>query len=359
MVKITSLSPGRLFLIIFLTVAALYVLHYLSGVLIPFVVAWLLAYMLNPVVHFLQHTCRLRFRLPCVLLTLALAFGLVLLLGLLIVPPMLRECGHLEEVLRRYFEHRAENASIPEGATQFFEQMSRHPDWAPVLQGGNVMGFLKTLIPGVWDLFLSTASAIVSLVASLIAVLYLFFLLLDYERYAKGWIKYIPQHRRAAARTFVADFERYFCGYFRGQFLIALSNCVMFTIGFLLIGFPMPIALGVFIGVISFVPYLQVVGMLPAIVFALLRAADSGQNFWMLIGGVILVYLVVQIIQDVLVTPHVMGKIMGLSPAVILLSLSVGGYVLGITGLIIALPCTTLGLLYYRRYIVGEKGLPA
>lgn len=359
MVKITSLSPGRIFLIIFLTVAALYVLHYLSGVLIPFVVAWLLAYMLNPVVHFLQHTCRLRFRLPCVLLTLALAFGLLLLLGLLIVPPMLRECGHLEEVLRRYFEHRAENASIPEGATQFFEQMSRHPDWAPVLQGGNVMGFLKTLIPGVWDLFLSTASAIVSLVASLIAVLYLFFLLLDYERYAKGWIKYIPQHRRVAARTFVADFERYFCGYFRGQFLIALSNCVMFTIGFLLIGFPMPIALGVFIGVISFVPYLQVVGMLPAIVFALLRAADSGQNFWMLIGGVILVYLVVQIIQDVLVTPHVMGKIMGLSPAVILLSLSVGGYVLGITGLIIALPCTTLGLLYYRRYIVGEEGLPA
>lgn len=359
MVKITSLSPGRIFLLIFLTVAALYVLHYLSGVLIPFVVAWLLAYMLNPVVHFLQHTCRLRFRLPCVLLTLILAFGLVTLLGLLIVPPMLQECGHLEEVLRRYFEHRAENASIPESATQFFEQLSEHPDWAPVLHGGDVMGFLKGIVPGVWDLFLSTASAIVSLVASLIAVLYLFFLLLDYERYAKGWIKYIPQHRREMARALVADFEKYFCGYFRGQFFIALSNCVMFTIGFLLIGFPMPVALGVFIGVISFVPYLQVAGILPAVIFALLRAADSGQNFWMLIGGVILVYVVVQIIQDVLVTPHVMGKIMGLSPAIILLSLSVGGYVLGILGLIIALPCTTLGLLYYRRYIVGEEGLPA
>ena len=128
----------------------------------------------------------------------------------------------------------------------------------------------------------------------------------------------------------------------------------MFTIGFLLIGFPMPVGLGVFIGVISFVPYLQVVGIVPALILALLRATETGDNFWLLMGGVLLVYIVVQIIQDVLVTPHVMGKIMGLSPAIILLALSVGGYLLGILGLILALPVTTLLLLYYKQYFVEE-----
>ena len=128
----------------------------------------------------------------------------------------------------------------------------------------------------------------------------------------------------------------------------------MFSVGFLIIGFPMPIALGCFIGLISFVPYLQVVGIVPALILALLRCADTGQNFWLLIGGVALVYIVVQVLQDTIVTPHVMGKIMGLSPAIILLSLTVWGYMLGIIGLIIALPITTLGISYYHRYIIGN-----
>ena len=67
----------------------------------------------------------------------------------------------------------------------------------------------------------------------------------------------------------------------------------------------------------------------------------------------------VQVLQDTIVTPHVMGKIMGLSPAVILLSLSVWGYILGIVGLIIALPVTTLMISYYRRYVIGNKEVSA
>lgn len=73
----------------------------------------------------------------------------------------------------------------------------------------------------------------------------------------------------------------------------------------------------------------------------------------------LLVYIVVQVLQDTIVTPHVMGKIMGLSPAVILLSLSVWGYILGIVGLIIALPVTTLMISYYRRYVIGNKEVSA
>ena len=116
----------------------------------------------------------------------------------------------------------------------------------------------------------------------------------------------------------------------------------------------MPIGLGIFIGVISFVPYLQLIGFLPALVLALLKTFDSGESFWWMMGSVVLVYCVVQVIQDAVVTPKVMGHIMGLSPAVILLSLSIWGYLLGVIGLIIALPATTLLLAYYRRFVVND-----
>ena len=208
-----------------------------------------------------------------------------------------------------------------------------------------------------WDVIWSTANVLISLISSLIALLYLFFLLMDYEKIARGWSRFVPRRRRAFAVQLVDDIERGMSGYFRGQALIALSNCVMFSIGFLIIDFPMAVGLGCFIGIISFVPYLQVIGILPAIVLSLLKAADTGENFWWLIGGVILVYVVVQIIQDAFVTPKIMGKIMGLTPAIILLALSVWGYMLGIIGLIIALPVTTLIISYYKRYIVPEDPL--
>lgn len=354
MLKISTLSPGRIFLILFLIVATLFALDYLSPVLLPFVVAWLLAYMLNPVVNFLQHTCRLRFRVPCVFLTLVLTMGLLALLGWLIVPPLLEECSHLERVWAHFLDNQGRNASIPQSFSEFFQRAVEHPEVKRFLRGGSLFTAIKSVVPSLWDVLMGAASTIINIGASMIALLYLFFLMLDFDRYAKGWIKFIPVHRRATAQRMMADFEKYFCGYFRGQFLIALSNCVMFTIGFLLIGFPMPVGLGVFIGVISFVPYLQVAGIVPAIILALLRATETGDNFWLLMGGVLLVYIVVQIIQDILVTPHVMGKIMGLSPAIILLALSVGGYLLGILGLILALPVTTLLLLYYKQYIVGS-----
>ena len=87
---------------------------------------------------------------------------------------------------------------------------------------------------------------------------------------------------------------------------------------------------------------------------ALLKTFDSGESFWWMMGSVVLVYCVVQVIQDAVVTPKVMGHIMGLSPAVILLSLSIWGYLLGVIGLIIALPATTLLLAYYRRFVVND-----
>lgn len=327
-------------------------IYYLNGVLLPFIVAWVVAYLLYPVVRFFHRL--VRFRLLAIVLTVSLTVTVIAGFFCIVIPPMVSEMAHLKDVALIYIQKGADVNAIPRPVQDFLREHINNGEIERFLREQDLVGAVKNTLPKVWQVVWSTAGVIMNFAASLIGLLYFFFLLTDYEKYANGWIEFVPHRRRAFAARLVADVERGMAGYFRGQALIALSNCVMFSIGFYLIGFPLPLALGCLIGVISFVPYLQVLGIIPAALLAVLKAAESGQNFWWLIGLVLVVYLVVQILQDTIFTPRIMGKIMGLPPAIILLSLSVWGYVFGIIGLILALPVTTLAISYYKRYVVGE-----
>lgn len=332
-------------------------IYYLSAVLIPFFVAWVAAYLLYPIVRFLQQRCYVRNRLVAIALTLLLTCGMLGGFFYIIVPPMLTEIAHLKDVALVYLQKGADSSAIPKYVQDYLKQHTNEYQVENLLREKDLMAAVKNTLPKVWEVLWNTASLVFNIVASLIGLLYLLFLLTDYERYANRWITFVPRHRRRFAAQLVADIEHGMAGYFRGQALVALSNCLMFSVGFYLIGFPMPVGLGCLIGVVSFVPYLQVVGFLPAALLALLKAAETGQNFWWLMLLVLIVYLVVQVLQDTIFTPRIMGKIMGLPPAIILLALSVWGYAFGIIGLILALPVTTLFVSYYKRYVIGEDTL--
>jgi predicted PurR-regulated permease PerM len=93
------------------------------------------------------------------------------------------------------------------------------------------------------------------------------------------------------------------------------------------------------------------VGTIPCLLLAGLKALEQGDNFFGALGLVLLVFGVVQLIQETVLVSRFQGEAMGLSPAIILLSISVWGKLLGFLGLILALPLTCLGLIYYRRYL--------
>ena len=186
-------------------------------------------------------------------------------------------------------------------------------------------------------------------------IIYTLFILLDYEQFSNGWVMMVPERYRKFAVQLVRDIELGMNKYFRGQGLVAFCVGVLFSIGFLIIDFPLAIGMGMFIGLLNMVPYLQLVGFIPAILLAVVKAADTGESFWMIMLGVLIVFAVVQLIQDTFLTPKIMGKVMGLNSAIILLSLSIWGSLLGILGMIIALPLTTLLITYYQRYIVKQK----
>ena len=343
--------------LLFLAVITVLVLglRWLSPVLIPFFAAWAIAWILAPVVNFFQNTCRLRSRVLSVLFTLALLIGLGCAVAWLIIPPLIDGVTQIKDALLSYLASgHIRNVHLPEWLDHLMQQWLDQEKIQSMLRSDNLMKTIRETLPHVWNMLVSTANLVMSLVGAAFGALYLFFLLLDYDYYTTAWINWLPRARRNFFRRLSEDLGRNMRGYFRGQALVALSNCVMFTLGFWIIGLPMPVGMGLFVGLISFIPYVQVVGFAPAAVLALMEMSDTGRSFWGLMALVLLVYIVVQVLQDTVFTPRIMGKIMGLSSAMVLLSLSIWSYMAGIIGLIIALPLTTIILAYYKRYILKE-----
>lgn len=343
--------------LLFLAVITVLVLglHWLSPVLIPFFAAWAIAWILAPVVNFFQNTCRLRSRVLSVLITLALLIGLASAVAWLIIPPLIDGVTQIKEALLSYLASgHIRNIHLPEWLDHLMQQWLDQGKIQSMLRSDNLMKTIRETLPHVWNMLVSTANLVMSLVGAAFGALYLFFLLLDYDYYTTAWINWLPRTQRIFFRRLSEDLGNNMRGYFRGQALVALSNCVMFTLGFWVIGLPMPLGMGLFVGLISFIPYVQVVGFAPAAVLALMEMSDTGRSFWGLMALVLLVYIVVQVLQDTVFTPRIMGKIMGLSSAMVLLSLSIWSYMAGIIGLIIALPLTTIIFAYYKRYILKE-----
>lgn len=332
-------------------IAILYLLNRLSGVLLPFFIAWLIAYLTYPMVIFYQNRLRLRSR---VLSILAVMLTLVVLGGIafsFFVPPMIEECAKLKELIEIYLIEDRNHAAIPETVSEFIRKNIDFNWLQNNITTDNIVSAIQKLLPKVWTLLSTSYNIILAIFTLFIIILYLFFILLDYEQIANGWITLLPKKYQGMALRLTTDIKTSMNRYFRGQALVAFCVGILFSIGFLIIDFPLAIGLGLFIGLLNMVPYLQIIGFIPTILLALLKAADTGESFWWTLGLALVVFAVVQTIQDMILVPKIMGKITGLNPAIILLSLSIWGSLMGMLGMIIALPGTTLLLSYYQRYI--------
>ena len=342
---------------IIILIAAYFLIRRLSDVLIPFIAAWLIAYLLYPIVIFFQYKCHVKSRVLSIVITIVLILSLIVGAFYLIVPPIIEELAHLKDIIISYVTTDKTVTSVSAAVERFIKHNIDVNQIGNALTIRDVSELLEEKIPQLFSFISSSVSAIVGIVASLIAVIYLFFILLDYELMAQGLFKLMPQSKRKLVYGVMIDLKNGMNRYFRGQTIIAMCVGILFAIGFLIIDFPLAIPLGLFIGVLNLVPYLQIVGFIPTIILALLKAHDTGQSFWSIMLAAIIVFCVVQAIQDWILTPRIMGKATGLNAAVILLSLSVWGSLLGFVGLIIALPLTTLIISYYKRYVLGEAGV--
>lgn len=353
MITDNEISVGRFLriVLILITIGILYfVLDSLSTVLLPFFVAWLIAYLLYPMVCFFQYKARLKYRMLAIVASLIVMLAAIAGVFLLIIPSIIDEFTTFKGVAISFFAEQAMNPTIPSLAADYIRELGKEQGVVQLLQNDGVQNILAETWVRIQHLFMGTINIVTQLAASFIVILYIFFILLDYERLADEWKQVLPVKWRNFASKLSDDLTNGMSQYFRGQALVALCVGILFAIGFLIIDFPIAIGFGLFIGVLNLVPYLQALAIVPMSLLALMKAANTGDNFWIILFSALAVLCIVQAIQDFFLVPRIMGKQMNLHPAVILLSLSVWGHLLGVLGMIIALPLTTLIIGYVKRY---------
>ena len=414
----------RLIITVLLLAAGLFLLRYLSSVLIPFAAAVVLAYLLNPIVNaFEQKTNR---RWLAVLLTLAgvSVFGLGVVVA--VVPMTINQVSRFQD---NFGQLQADFAASLDTELAAYANATGPPSprstatddsgasapgapsddqaeapaksrlgWRELMAGwqqyrtappevsrgqrlqalregvsgtyiGDVVdsavafvgsdeftewtvGLAKQVAAGGWTVISFFANLVLGMTVLILVLIYLVFLLLDYPSYAKSWRASLPPKYRESLLGVFDEFEAVLRRCLRGQALVALAMGLLFSIGFTIIGLPLAIPLGLFIGALNMVPYLQTIGLVPALLLALMRAIENQSSIMASVLLMLAVFGAAQVIQDSVITPRIMGKVTGLRPITVLLGVFIWGKLLGFLGLLLAIPLTCLAIAYYRRVVL-------
>lgn len=333
----------------------IYLLDILKGVLLPFLVACLIAYMLEPIVKWNMRWMHLKRRFIPVVMTLVEACVVFGALCWILIPYIVTECSEMTKMVKAYATSQIQIPYISESIHRFIRENIDFNQISRLLSREEWRSIIKNTLASSWNFLTSGVAFVASIVSWLVVILYVLFIMLDYERLMLSFRQLVPHHHRRRVYRIATDIKNSMNTYFRGQFLIAMCVGILFAAGFLIIGLPMGVVLGLFIGILNLVPYLQLISLPITALLCLVWTASTGGDFWVIFWESMAVYVVVQGIQDLFLTPKIMGKAMGLNPAIILLALSVWGSLLGFMGLIIALPLTTLLLSYYNLYVVERN----
>lgn len=340
-------------------VALFLLIRRLSGVLLPFLVSFVIAYMLAPLVDFFQHKCRLRSRILSVGVTLVLVIGFIVGAVAALTPAIRHQMNTLSQSIADYTRSFSAEEYFSPRVSEELKELVQNLDLQTLLSNAELQQAVKSLVPKVSSWISSGISTLAGLAVVFICLLYIIFLLIDYEKISQNWTQYIPARYRDRVQMLMSDLDKHMNGYFRGQALIAFIVGILFAIGFQIIGLPMGIAMGLIVGVLNLVPYMQALGIPPCILLGLIQAAETERPLWVIALSITAVFVIVQVIQDLILTPRIMGNVTGMGPAMILLCLSVWGSLLGVVGMIIALPVTTLLISYYKRFVLHIPDAPA
>jgi len=339
-----------LILLIYVAVQAIW------SVILPFLLAGIFAYVMMPLGRFFQYTLRLRSRGLSVILTLLLLGAVVYLAVIFIIPSINAEIEKTLQVISGYSSGQDILTMIlPRNIRNYLNGGLRWGNFPQQLSLEKILENVKLLLDQVGGIINSTLSIFSWGLVFLIGFVYFVFILLDFENLARGFISLFPKTLRPTIRTISMDLDRYMNNYFRGQALVAMSVGILLSIGFNIIGLPLATAMGIFIGILNFIPYMQALGIIPLGLASLLMAAQTGENAFVCMLLAYGVLMIVQIIQDMIIVPRIMGQTMGMRPSLILLVLSIWGYLLGFFGMLIALPITMFIYSLYMRYVLQDE----
>lgn len=343
-------------LFFFLAAALLLLLLWrLSAVFMPFAVALGLAYLLNPLLDFLER--RRVGRITGVWLILLAVFVAAATALAFLMPAVQEEVGVLVANAPLYAEKMRElvfsilerfGIALPQTGAGFADFVVER-----------IRGVSPDVIPTVAAAVFRGAGGAFSLVMGFLNLLIIpvmtFYLLKDFPALKDGIYSLIPRHRLAGVSGLFSEIDDILSSFVRGQLLVCLILGILYSAGLLLVGVDLAILIGLVSGLISFIPYLGLmVGMVVSVVMAAVKFGDVLHP-----AMAMLVFVVVQTLEGTVISPKIVGEKVGLHPVTIILAVMVGGALMGFVGILIAVPAAAAGNVLLRHAVERYRGSPA
>ncbi len=299
------------------------------------------AYLLDPVVD--RFEVRGRSREFGIAVIFLLTLAVLLLLGLVVVPLVARQLSELSsnlnsyildlathlEPFRLWFEERLQ-VTIPLNVVELGQEIPNYIKQLSPKAQETIQGFVRQALS-------SSIGLVLTVINLLLLPIFTFYLLRDWDRMMARLSQLLPPRYSQRTMTVLAEIDRRMSSFVRGQITVCLLLGLLYSLGlWLFSGIDLPFVVGMLSGMLFIVPYLgTVLGVVLASVLALLK---FGPDFHMLV--VWGVFGVVQLIEGTLLTPLIVGDKVGLHPLVVMVALIVGGNLLGIWGMLLAIPIT-------------------
>ncbi len=310
------------------------VLYWIRDVLLIFFLAILLALILDPVANFFQ-----KIGVPRTLGTIFIyLFIVMILLGVIIpvIPLITREVGFLAEQLPKHYSR---YLSILEGSESGWAQIGR-------VFFKNWLGEMKLSSGGIFDLLSSTFGVVVVTASVLLIAFYATSQKLVVVKMFKN---IIPDKYEKYALKFLLSIREKIGSWGRGLFLQCIMVGILTYAGLLILGVDNALVLAVFNGAMEVVPYIGAwIAAIPAVLLVLLVSPTKAII-------VAIFYLVIQQIQQSLISPLIMKKAVGLNPLFVIMALLIGGKLMGFVGALLAIPVTNILVILFQEYSLFRK----
>jgi predicted PurR-regulated permease PerM len=351
--------------IIFISIlfSIIWFVRYISDVLLPFIIALILAYLINPFVLLFKNKLKIKNRIFSIVLSLLSIIILLSIIVSLAIPKIIKDTKYFVTLLNKFINDSNIKSRIteyiPDNIIEKINSFIKNGEILNYLNVNNVNQainiFTNKIVPIISNIFSNSVNIVFSSFTIIITFLYFIFLLIEYEDIQNNWKKLIPLKYRDKFVKVTEDVISAMNKYFKAQFQIAFLIGILFSIGFILIGLPMGLIMGLSIGLMNIIPYMQLLGIFPVIFLSLMYSLETGKSFWWILFLVLLVFIIVQAIQDIYIYPRIMSNVTGLNSSIILLSLAIWSKILGFLGLIIAVPLTYIIINYYKKYLEFQE----
>lgn len=317
--------------LIVIGILALIFLYFVKGILISFILAAVIAYFLYPLVAYLEGKRGIS-RLGAIFLSYLVVTLLLLLLFMYIIPLLTEELSQLIADIPNYTRE----------LQKIINQLQQNYQQALVLDATQRLSaeLLNRTEVIVIQVAARTTQLIVWLVTSLvnliIALILAFYLLRDFNQIKSNLIGLLPIRYREKVLIFWSEINQVIEGFIRGQLLVAFFVAFTVTVGLYWLGIPYALIIGLIAGIAGIIPYLgSIIGILPALILAFL------QSPWLALK-VLVMFAIIQQVEGSIVAPKIVGDRVGLHPLVIVFSLLAGGQLLGIWGMLLAVPLAAI-----------------